>query len=139
MTWGSLIMQFSCFSLLLLLFWFFGFCLFVCFFLFLSSIPFLSYSYYLFKSSNFYFINFIFHLLTFHLSLIIILLLLLLLLLFIIIITTIINIIVMLINITFTAILEKSSGGEFQARNSSGMIYPYWSREVMNKPFQTRI
>ena len=51
----------------------------------------------------------------------------------------IINIIVMLINITFTAILEKSGGGEFQARNSSGMVYPYSSREVMDKPFQTRI
>ena len=45
----------------------------------------------------------------------------------------------MLINITFTAILEKSSGGEFQARNSSRMVYPYSSREVMNKPFQRRI
>ena len=44
----------------------------------------------------------------------------------------------MLINITFAAILEKSSGGEFQARNSNGMVYPY-SREVMNKPFQRRI
>ena len=51
----------------------------------------------------------------------------------------IINIIVMLINITFTAILEKSDGGEFQARNSNGMVYPFSSREVMNKPFQTRI
>ena len=51
----------------------------------------------------------------------------------------IINIIVMLINITFTAILEKSGGGEFQARNSNGMVYPYSSREVMDKPFQTRI
>ena len=65
--------------------------------------------------------------------------LLLLLLFFIIIITIIINIVVMLINITFTAILEKSSGGEFQARNSSGRVYPYSSREVMNKPFQRRI
>ena len=51
----------------------------------------------------------------------------------------IINIIVMLINITFTAILDKSGGGEFQARNSNGMVYPYSSREVMDKPFQTRI
>ena len=51
----------------------------------------------------------------------------------------IINIIVMLINITFTAILEKSGGGEFQARNSSRMVYLYSSREVMSKPFQTRI
>ena len=44
----------------------------------------------------------------------------------------------MLINITFAAILEKSSVGEFQARNSNGMVYPYL-REVMNKPFQRRI
>ena len=35
--------------------------------------------------------------------------------------------IVILINITGTVILEKSSGGEFQARNSSGMVYPYSS------------
>ena len=37
----------------------------------------------------------------------------------------IIIIIVMLINISVAVILEKSSGGEFQARNSSGMIHPY--------------
>ena len=37
----------------------------------------------------------------------------------------IIIIIVMLINITVTVILEKSSGGEFQARSSSGMMYLY--------------
>ena len=30
----------------------------------------------------------------------------------------------MLINITVTGILEKSSGREFQARNSSSMVYP---------------
>ena len=36
--------------------------------------------------------------------------------------------IVVLINITGTVILEKSSGEEFQARNSSGMVYPYSSR-----------
>ena len=36
-------------------------------------------------------------------------------------------IIVILININVTVILEKSSGGEFQARNSSGMVYPYSS------------
>ena len=42
----------------------------------------------------------------------------------------------MLINITVTGILEKSSGGEFQAKNSSDMVYPYSSSEVMNKPFQ---
>ena len=30
--------------------------------------------------------------------------------------------IVMLINITVTVILEKSSEGEFQAKNSSGMV-----------------
>ena len=35
---------------------------------------------------------------------------------------------VMFINITVTGVLEKSSGGEFQARNSSGMVYPYSSR-----------
>ena len=35
---------------------------------------------------------------------------------------TIIIIIIMLINITFIGILEKSSGGEFQAKNLSGMI-----------------
>ena len=41
---------------------------------------------------------------------------------------TIIIIIVMLINIIVTDILEKSSGGEFQAKNSSEMVYPYSSR-----------
>ena len=46
----------------------------------------------------------------------------------------------MLINITVTIILVgKSSGGEFQARNSSGMVYPYSSREVVNTPFQKGI
>ena len=45
----------------------------------------------------------------------------------IIIIAFIIIIIIMLINITVTVILEKSSVGEFQARNSSGMVYPYAS------------
>ena len=33
-------------------------------------------------------------------------------------------IIITLINITVTVILEKSSGGEFQAKDSSGMFYP---------------
>ena len=37
----------------------------------------------------------------------------------------IIIIIVMLTNINVTVIYEKSSGGEFQARNLSGMLYPY--------------
>ena len=37
----------------------------------------------------------------------------------------IVIIIIMLINITITVILEKSSAGEFHARNSSGMVYPY--------------
>ena len=36
--------------------------------------------------------------------------------------------IVILINISGRVVLEKSSGGEFQARNSSGMVYPYSSR-----------
>ena len=40
----------------------------------------------------------------------------------------IIIIFVMLINITVVVILEKSSGGEFQARNSSSMFYPNLSR-----------
>ena len=40
----------------------------------------------------------------------------------------IIIIIVISINSTGRVILEKSSGGEFQARNSSGMVYPYSSR-----------
>ena len=35
----------------------------------------------------------------------------------------IIIIIVILINIPVTGVLEKSSGGEFQTRNSSGMVY----------------
>ena len=35
--------------------------------------------------------------------------------------------IVILINITGRVTLEKSSGEEFQARNSSGMVYPYSS------------
>ena len=35
---------------------------------------------------------------------------------------------IMFINITVKGVLEKSSGGEFQARNSSGMVYPYSSR-----------
>ena len=41
------------------------------------------------------------------------------------IITVIITII--FITITDAGILEKSSGGEFQARNSSVMVYPYSS------------
>ena len=43
-------------------------------------------------------------------------------------ITTIIIIIIittMFIDITVKGALDKSSGGEFQARNSSGMIYTY--------------
>ena len=36
----------------------------------------------------------------------------------------IIIVIVNLINIAVTVFLEKSSGGEFQARNSSGMVSP---------------
>ena len=36
--------------------------------------------------------------------------------------------IVILINITGTVILEKSREGEFQARNSSGMVDPYSPR-----------
>ena len=71
-----------------------------------------------------FFLNFIFHLLTSYYILIFLLLLLLLLSFFIIIIVFI----VMLINIFVTVIFEKSSGGEFQARNSSGMDYPYSSR-----------
>ena len=43
--------------------------------------------------------------------------------------------IIMLFNITVTSILEKSIGEE--ARNSSGMTYPYSS--VMDKPSQRRI
>ena len=31
----------------------------------------------------------------------------------------------MFINVTVMGVLEKSSGAEFQARNSSGMVYPY--------------
>ena len=42
--------------------------------------------------------------------------------------TVTIVITIMFINITVTGVLEKSSGGEFQARNSSGMAYPYSSR-----------
>ena len=34
----------------------------------------------------------------------------------------------MFINIPVTGVLEKSSGEEFQARNSSDMVYPYLSR-----------
>ena len=136
MTRRSLIMESSCFALLLLLLLFVFFSL-VSLFLFLSFFPFLSYSYYPFKFSNFLFINSIFHVLTIHARLIIVLLLLLLLL--IVIITIIIDIIVMLINITFAAILEKSSGRDFPARNLSGIVYPYLSREVINKPFQRRI
>ena len=34
---------------------------------------------------------------------------------------------IMFINITDTGILEKSNRGEFQARNSSNMVYPYLS------------
>ena len=36
-------------------------------------------------------------------------------------------IIIIIINITVMGILEKSSGGEFQARNSSDTVYPYSS------------
>ena len=32
---------------------------------------------------------------------------------------------IVFINITVLGVLEKSSWGEFQARNSSGMVYPY--------------
>ena len=35
---------------------------------------------------------------------------------------------IMFINIAVMGVLEKSSGGEFQARNLSGMVYPYSSR-----------
>ena len=35
---------------------------------------------------------------------------------------------VMFINITVTGVPKKPSGGEFQARDSSGIIYPYLSR-----------
>ena len=35
---------------------------------------------------------------------------------------------IMFINIAVMGVLEKSSGGKFQARNSSGMVYPYSSR-----------
>ena len=35
---------------------------------------------------------------------------------------------IMFINITVMGVLEKSSGAEFQARNSRGMVYPYSSR-----------
>ena len=35
---------------------------------------------------------------------------------------------IMFINITVMGVLEKLSGREFQARNSSGMVYPYSSR-----------
>ena len=87
---------------------------------------FLSSSYYLFMSSNFLLFKFYCHLLTIYLSLAIILLLLLLLFYYHCyncFITTVI-----LTNITGTVILEKSRGGEFQARNSSCMVYPYSSR-----------
>ena len=47
--------------------------------------------------------------------------------------------VLVLINITGTVIFEKSSGGEFQARNSNGMVYSYLSRQLMNKPFQRDI
>ena len=33
----------------------------------------------------------------------------------------------MLINITDAGIFEKSSAGEFEGRNSSGIVYPYLS------------
>ena len=35
---------------------------------------------------------------------------------------------IMFINITVMGLLEKSSGGEFQAKKSSSMVYPYSSR-----------
>ena len=34
---------------------------------------------------------------------------------------------IMFINITAMDVLKKSSGGEFQAKNSSSMVYPYSS------------
>ena len=46
----------------------------------------------------------------------------------IIIVVFIIVIVIRLINITPTGILEKSSWGEFEAGNSSGMVYIYSSR-----------
>ena len=85
---------------------------------------FLSFSYfYSFLAISFFF-NFICHLLTIYLSLTIILLLLLILFYY--------HCYYYyyyyncyLINITGTVILEKSSEGEFKAKNSSGMAYPY--------------
>ena len=88
---------------------------------------FLSSSYYLLKSSNFQFYlsssYYLFKPNNYSITIIITIV-------FTIIVTIIIIIIiiVMLINITVTVILEKSSGGEFQARNSNGMVYPYSSR-----------
>ena len=74
----------------------------------------LSSSYYLFKPNN-YIITIIIILFTIIVIIIIII---------IIIIVIIIIIIVMLINIAVTVTLDKSSGGEFQASNSSGTVYP---------------
>ena len=79
------------------------------------------------------------YLLTNYLSLTIIIVLLLQLLLSMLLLLLSIIIIVMLININIPVILEKSSGGEFQARNSSSMVYPYISCYVMNKSFQRHI
>ena len=72
-----------------------------------------------------FFFNFICHLLSIYLSLAIILLVLLLFYYhcYDYFITTVI-----LTNITGRVILGESSGGEFQARNSNGMVYPYSSR-----------
>ena len=36
--------------------------------------------------------------------------------------------VIILINVTGTVIVEKSSGVEFRTKNSSGMVYPYSSR-----------
>ena len=44
---------------------------------------------------------------------------------YIIIIIIFIMITIMFINITVTGIVGKSNGGDFQARNSSGMVYPF--------------
>ena len=62
-----------------------------------SFFPFSSHSssYYLFRSSN-YIIIIIFIMIT-----------------------------IMFINITVPGIVDKSNGGDFQARNSSGMVYPF--------------
>ena len=101
-TWGSLIINvlffyyiFFCISGLLVFFFPFLFLLFIKAYRF----RFFSSSYYLFKSNC--------HIIT--------------------IISTIVIVVfinIMLINITVIGVLEKSSRGEFQAGNSSGMVYP---------------